>query len=112
MTFDPYGDMPSMDDIKKSGAADWLSDALVAQKKKDASLMAALGGETETLDAQKKDIQELLVLPPDDNPGNETPDIFAEEKAQSAKRKASLAGLLGDLQESQRAERERLKKLF
>jgi hypothetical protein len=112
LTFDPYGEMPSMEDLKKAGAADWLSDALSEQRKKDASLLAGLGGVSETLDAQKKDIQGLLELPPEENPDEETPDLFAAERAAEEKRKASLSGLLGDLQESQKAEKERLKKLF
>lgn len=112
MDFDPYGDMPSMEDLKKSGTADWLTDALAEQKKKNASLLAALGGEAQTLDAQKKDLQGLLELPPEENPDDDVPDIFAAERAESEKRKASLSGLLGDLEAAQKAEKERLKKLF
>jgi len=112
MKFDPYGDMPNLEDLKRSGAADWLGDALAAQKKKDASLLAALGGETETLDAQRKDLKGLLELPPSETPDEEVPDLFAAERAESARRNASVAGLFGDLEESRRAEQERLKKLF
>lgn len=112
MTFDPYADMPSQADLKKAGATDWFSDALAQQKKKNDALLAALGGESDSLKKQKNELQSLLELPPEESPDEETPDIFAAERAQSEKQKASLAGLFGDLEESRKAEQERLKKLF
>ena len=112
MDFDPYEEMPSFEDLKKSGTADWLTDALAEQQKKNASLLAALGGESEALAAERQNLEGLLNLPPEENPTEDTPDLFAAERAEAEKRKASLDGLFGDLQASQKAEQERLKKLF
>lgn len=113
MDTDPYSDeLPSLEDLQKAGATDWLTDALAAQRKQNASLLAALGGESEALDAERQSLEGLLELPPEENLEDQPPDLFAAERAEAEKKKASLSGLLGDLEASQRAEKERLKKLF
>lgn len=112
MTFDPYDNLPGKEDLEKAGAADWLSDALSEQKKKDAALRASLNKETGRLKARKKDLESLLELPPLEQAEDDTPDIFAAEKAQVAKKNASLSSLVGDLENSKAAEKEMLKKLF
>ena len=112
MDFDPYGDMPSFEDLKKSGTADWLTDAMAEQKKKNASLLAALGGESEALAAERQNLEGLLELPVEELPGEETPDLFAAERAEAEKRRASLDGIFGDLEASRKAEQERLRKRF
>lgn len=113
MTFDPYESLPSRDDIKKSGAEDWITDAFKKQKKEQDALLAALGGETETLKKNKKGLEGLLDLPPLTPEDEEyTPDIFAAERKNAEKKKNDLSGLVGDLEESQAAEKEMLKNLF
>ena len=72
MTFDPYGDSPSKEDLKKAGADDWFSDALAQQKKKDAALLAALGGESKSLKKQQQELQNLLEIPPSQEIDEET----------------------------------------
>ena len=112
MTFDPYDNLPGKEDLEKAGAADWLSEALSEQRKKDAALRASLNKETGSLKAEKRNLESLLELSPLDQAEEYTPDLFAAEKAQVAKKNASLSSLVGDLKNSKAAEKEMLKKLF
>lgn len=113
MSFDPYESLPSREDIKKSGAEDWITDAFKKQKQEQDALLAALGGETDKLKAEKKGLEGLLELPPETPEDDEyTPDIFAAERESAQKKKNALSGLVGDLEKSKAAEKEMLKNLF
>lgn len=112
MAEDPYKNMPSREELEAAGATDWLSETLAEQQKRDASLKAALGGETKSLKAKKKDLRGVLELPPDTDPEEEVPDLLAQERAEVAGKASELSGLMGDLSEKRAAEKDLLKNLF
>jgi hypothetical protein len=112
MDSDPYDNMPSLEDLKTSGATDWFSDSLAQQKKRNAALKAALGGETETIRAERESLKNFIENPPEEAPEDVPPDLFAAERAQTAKQNEALSGMMGDLNKAQAAEKEMLKNLF
>lgn len=112
MSIDPYDNMPSKEDLRTSGAADWLNDVVAEQKKRQAALKAALGGEKAALQAQRQDLENLLNLPPEEVLEEGIPDLFASERQQVAKKKAQLSALVDDLGSSKAAEKAVLKDLF
>lgn len=112
MSDDPYDNLPSLEDLQAAGATDWFSDAIAEQKKRNASLKAALGAETNTLKSERKSLEELLNAAAQQPSQEEVPDLFAEERANVAKGNAAASSLLGDLKAAQAKETARLKNLF
>ncbi len=113
MAFDPYGNAPGRDELKKSGTEDWVNEAVSSQKAKETELLAVLGQESATIEAGQKDLESLLELPPEGTGGEPpAPDLFAQERAEAEKQRAALSNLMGDFEANQAAEREALKNLF
>jgi hypothetical protein len=111
MDMDPYDNLPTLEDLKETGAADWAHGVFSEQRKKDAPLKRSLDKERKNLRSERKELEALLAVPslePDDTP----PDFFAAERADAAQQRAALSGLLGDLDEKARAEKAMLKNLF
>lgn len=112
MSDDPYDNMPSLEDLQDAGATDWFSDAIAEQKKRNASLKAALGSETKSLKSERKSLEDLLNAPEQAPDLSDVPDIFAQERADVAKGNAAASSLLGDLKAAQDKEKAKLKDLF
>lgn len=114
MTKDPYSeDIPSRQELEASGATDWFADSLAQQQKQNARLKSSLGQETSSIKARKKELESLLGdLPPDMDPLEPAPDLFASERDAARKQRSSLSSLVGDLEGQRAAERDMLKNLF
>lgn len=109
---DPYEDMPSLEELEASGAADWIKESLGEQRELDAKLKKHLDGEKRSIKSEKTRLHHMLELPPDLDPEEPAPDLFAQERDKVRKERGKLPSLLGDLQESQKAEKDLLKDLF
>ena len=114
MPKDPYtDDMPSREELEASGAGAWLADSLAEQERRDASLKTSLGRETSSIKKRKKQLQGMLGdLPPDLDPEEPAPDLFASERDKARQERSSLSSLVGDLEGGRAAERDMLKNLF
>lgn len=112
MSDDPYDNMPSLEDLQAAGATDWFSDAIAEQKKRNASLKAALGAETSSLKSERKSLEELMNDAVQQPSPEDVPDLFAEERADVAKGNAAAGSLLDDLKAAQAREKAKLKDLF
>lgn len=114
MAKDPYQDeMPSREEMEASGASDWFADTLAQQKRQNARLKSTLGQDTSSIKARKKELESLLGdLPPDFDPEEPAPDLFATERDAARKERSSLSSLVGELEGSRAGERDMLKNLF
>ncbi len=111
MARDPYDD-PSDEELEASGANDWFSDSLAQQAKRDAQLKAGLNPDTRSVKKGKEQLRSLLELPPDLNPEEPAPDLFANEREAARKGNSSLSSLMGDLNESRNADQDLLRDMF
>ncbi len=109
---DPYEDMPSREELEASGAADWINDSLGEKRQLDAQLKKALKGDVGSVKSQKNELQKMLQLPPDLNPDEPAPDLFAQERDKARRERGSLPSLADDLKQSRKAEKDLLKDLF
>ncbi len=112
MNSDPYDNMPSIEELKASGATDWFSDAFAEQKKRNAELKAALGGDAEAIRAERETLKAFIAKPDQEKPTDDSLDLFAAERVQTAKQKDALSGMMGELEKAAAAEKEMLKNLF
>lgn len=114
MSDDPYDNMPSLEDLEESGATGWFSDALEQQKKRNASLKAALGTETDSLKSERDELRSILENPPESKEGQDEPvlDLFAAEREAAAKAKNPFASLTEDLKASKSQDKKLLDDLF
>ncbi len=104
--------MSSREELEAAGAADWFSDSIAEQKKRNAELRSNLGQETGSLRAEKNQLQDLLQLPPDLDPEEPIPDLFASERAEVRKQSSALSSMNREVKLSRDADRELLKNLF
>lgn len=111
MAKDPYEDI-SQEELEASGATDWFSDTLAEQRKANAKLKSSLSQDTGSIKARKNQLQDLLELPPDLDPEEPAPDLFAAERAAAGKENSSLSSLMGDLKDNRAADKDLLKDLF
>ncbi len=109
---DPYEDMPSREELEASGATDWIKESLGEQRELDAKLKKQLKGEKHSIKSEKSRLHRMLELPPDLEPEDSAPDLFAQERDKARKERGELPSLFDDLQESQKAEKDLLKDLF
>ena len=109
---DPYENMPSREELEASGAADWINDSLGEKRQLDAQLKKALKGDVGSLKSQKNDLQKMLQLPPDLNPDEPAPDLFAQERDKARRERGNLPSLANDLKQSRQADKDLLKDLF
>lgn len=109
--FDPYQE-PSDEELEASGAKSWFKDSISSQNKANAKLKSSLSQDTRSLKNQNKDLQNLLELPPELNPEDPAPDLFASERDQVNKGNSSLPSFSDDLKKSQATDRDVLKNIF
>ena len=109
---DPYEDMPSLEEIEASGAADWIKESLGDQRARDAGLKKQLKGETGSIRSEKDALQRMLQLPPDLDPEEPAPDLFASERDKARRERGKLPSLFDDLKECQKADKDLLKDIF
>jgi hypothetical protein len=111
---DPY-DIPSEDQVRRSGAGDWMDEAVRAQEEKNRSLSGLLGGVDEDLKKRKQELASLMSSPPPSSPELEeepAPDLFGSERAQQERKRKSLEDLLADERQAREDERKKLSSLF
>lgn len=107
-------DLPSRKEVKKSGTADWLDQAVREQEKRNAGLADIWGDTPDELDRKKQDLKGLLDpnnLPPEPE-AEKAPDLFAAERDAQAKAKRGLASMFDEEQDAAAAEREQLRNMF
>ena len=112
LNMDPYENMPSREELEASGAADWINDSLGEKRQLDAQLKKALKGDVGSVKSQKNDLQKMLQLPPDLNPDEPAPDLFAQERDKAHRERGNLPSLANDLKQSRQADKDLLKDLF
>lgn len=108
----PYEDMPSREELEASGAADWIKESLGEQLALDAKLKKQLKGETRSIKAEKSQLHQLLELPPDLDPEEPAPDLFATEREKAKKERGQLPSLFDDLAQSRKADKNLLDDFF
>ncbi len=107
-------DLPSRKEVKKSGTADWLDQAVREQEKRNSGLANVWGDTPDELDRQRQDLKGMLDpsnLPPEPE-AEKAPDLFAAERDAQAKQKRGLASMFDDEQDAAAREREQLKNMF
>lgn len=108
----PYEDRPSREELEASGATDWIKESLGEQLALDAKLKKQLKGETKSIKAEKTELQRMLELPPDLDPEEPAPDLFASEREKARKERGQLPSLFDDLAQSRKADKELLNDFF
>lgn len=111
MARDPYEE-PSDEELEAAGANDWFSDSLARQAQRDARLKAGLNPDTRSVKKGKEQLRSLLELPPDLNPEEPAPDLFASEREAARRGNSSLSSLMGDLEDSRTADQDLLRDMF
>jgi hypothetical protein len=110
---DPYADLPEKDDPAAAKATDWFQDSLAQQRRKDAELRSNLGKDAGALKARNRRLVEgLMDMPPELDPEEPAPDLFATERAEARKKNSALSSIVDDLEDTRAAERALLKDLF
>lgn len=104
--------MPSREELEAAGAIDWFSDSVAEQKKRNAELRSNLGKETGSIRAEKNQLKDLLQLPPDLDPEDPIPDLFASERDEARKQASALTSMNREIKQSRDADKELLKNLF
>lgn len=107
-------DLPSRKEVKKSGTADWLDQAVQEHEKRNSGLASVWGDTPDELDRKRQDLKGLLDpnnLPPEPE-AEKAPDLFAAERDAQAKARRGLAGMFDEEQDAALQEREQLRNLF
>lgn len=104
---------PSKKEVKASGAADWVQDALETHSRQQQKLAGFFGDAKEELRKQKEAVSQAWSTPAgaadDEDRG---PDLFASERAKVEQQKKQLSSVWDQDKADRDAEQEQLRNLF
>jgi hypothetical protein len=104
---------PSKKEVKASGAADWVQDALQTHSRQQEKLAGFFGDAQEELRKQKEAVSQAWSTPvghgEDEDRG---PDLFASERAKVDQQKKALSSVWDQDKAERDAEQEQLRNLF
>lgn len=104
---------PSKKEVKASGAADWVQDALQTHSRQQEKLAGFFGDAKEELRKQKEAVSQAWSTPAgDDQEEDRGPDLFAPERAKVEQQKKALSSVWDQDKAERDAEQEQLRNLF
>ena len=107
-------ELPSEDEVRRSGTGDWLDQAMQAQERKNKKLANMIGGDAEAVRREKAKLASIWDAPAgeEEEEVDKGPDLFANEREQARQSRASLAGMFGAETQAKEKENEELRGLF
>lgn len=104
---------PSKKEVKASGTADWVKQAVDHHSQKQARLAQVFSDSDRALQEEKDQLAQMWNSPPQaDEALDRGPDLFAQERQKVEAQKRQLAGVWDQDLASKQAEEEELRNLF
>jgi len=103
---------PGKKEVKESGTADWVQQALDKHEKRQQKLSSVFGQTAEELRQEQDRLADVWRAPADAEEEDKGPDLFAAERSKGARERQNLASVWDADRAQRQAEEDQLRNLF